>query len=491
MIHHSIDSARLLIVSGNSELICLLRSIGNMNGWQLEIAANAWDAIDRVQAGLTLDLLLLDLQMEDRGGLHILRWLRRFCPTLPMILIDHGYDANEKHEFIRMGVGALLNWPVEQCQLEDVIQSNLAMAHEANVAIDEVEPIGSGYYFVGASPIMRKLRAQAKLLAESDLPVLILGEDGSGKETVARLVHSLSVRSGMGFAKVNCAALPEELLERELFGEETRDATATARTRIGKLELCVKGTVLLEEIADAPPGIQEKLLQVLRCKQFIRSGTSDRVVADVRIIAACFTDVERAMSENGLREDLYHYLNAYTIHVPPLRERKSEIPILSRHFMHRIATHYGLSPREFSPAIAEAWQAYSWPGNLRELEECVKRYLMVGDEELAHVHSQRTLKSGNRRNAFARASSDGHSFQSQYSFNAETARLRISRSLLHSVKSKAERRAIAAALEDTGWNRKAAARLLNISYRNVLYKIEEYHIAPSISMRQSSQKGSE
>jgi two-component system response regulator AtoC len=276
---------------------------------------------------------------------------------------------------------------------------------------------------------------------------------------------------------VNCAALPSDLLERELFGYVRTSATATSPTRLGKLELCAKGTILLDEIIEMPLDLQCKLLQVLRNKRFTKPGSSSSIEVDVRILATSPTNMEREITEHRLLPDLYDYLRPYTIHVPPLRERGEELPFLSRHFMHMLAKKYGLSPRDYSPAILETWQDYHWPGNLRELEHCVKRYLMVGDKELAfernrsnpdgEAHGAALTRS---RGAVQPAPSSGQPIMGITDFKSL-------RSLLQSVKSETEKNAIAVALDKTGWNRKAAARALRVSYRSLLYKIEQYHMA--------------
>jgi two-component system response regulator AtoC len=476
MLKDAIDVPRLLVVSRDSALLRPLWSLSESNGWQLEIAADPWEAIDKAQSGLTLDLLLLDLPQGSADGLHSLRWLRRLRPALPIILIEHSDDDGRRQESLRMGARDYIVRPIDDDQLETVILRNIAMVSEADINSDDVEPVSNETFFIGVSPIMRKLRAQAALLAEADVPALILGEDGSGKETTARLIHSLSVRSGFEFAKVNCAALPGELLEKELFGCEGKGTATPARTRPGKLELCAKGTIFLDEIAEMPRGLQLNLLEVIKNKRFIRPGTSEFVEIDVRVLAASSINIERAVSEHRLYEDLYHQLSVYTIQVPSLRNRKEELSFLSRHFMHRLAKHYGLYPREFSPAILEAWQAYNWPGNLRELEHSVKRYLMVGDEELSFSKtasgSEGELQEaapGRLRNVSQIALPPGQSVTG-------ASGSKSLRSLVQSVKAEAESSAIALALERTGWNRKAAARLLKVSYRTVLYKIEQYRM---------------
>jgi two-component system, NtrC family, response regulator AtoC len=475
---NAIETARLLVVTRDSAVLGPLLSTGESNKWQLESTGNAWEAMERVQSGITPDLLLLDSPPGDADGLHILRWLRRIRPSLPVILLGHSEQGGKKEEAIRLGARDYLIRPLDDRQLGLIIRRHLSVTGESidtDLVSDDVELISDDIFFIGISPVMRKLRAQAALLAEADMPILILGEGGSGKETIARLVHKLSARSAFEFAKVNCAALPSDLLERELFGYRRDGSTRPVRVKSGKLELCSKGTVLLDEITEIPMRVQANLLQVLQHGRFIRPGTSASVEVDVRVLAASTTNMEHAISENRLREDLYYCLSAYTIHVPPLRDRKEELSLLSRHFMHQLAKHYGLSPRDFSPAIVEACQAYSWPGNLRELENFVKRYLMVGDKELAGSQSRSSMDE------VVEPSSTPPRRSNKPVPSLAQPRVGLTgsdslRSLVKSVKLEAEKNAIAAALEKTGWNRKAAARLLKISYRTLLYKIEQYQM---------------
>jgi two-component system response regulator AtoC len=476
---NAIEAVRLLVVSKEPTVVRSLWSIGEVNSWQLETVGSGWEALESVQAGITPDLLLLDLPRGDADSLHILRWLRRLRPNLPIILLCYPDDAGRKNEAIRLGAQDYLVRPVDDEQLEFVIRGQLSSridSIEMEIASEDIEQVSDDTFFVGASPVMRKLRAQAELLAQANVPVLILGESGSGKDTAARLIHKLSVRSGFKFLKVNCAALPGDLLETELFGYERSDSTGSVRSKPGKLELCEKGTVLLDEIAEMPTSVQSKLLQVLQNKQFFRPGSGATVEVDVRILAATSANIERALSEKKLREDLYYRLSAFTVQAPPLRQRKDELPLLLRHFMHHLAKHYGLPPRTFSPSVLDACHAYSWPGNLRELEEFVKRYLMMGDKELAFGIAKAEHGSGNGNHAHLSEPAmelDGGEN------GARSSNLNSLKSLVQSVRFEAERSAIATALEKTGWNRKAAARLLKVSYRTLLYKIEQYHMSSS------------
>jgi len=475
---NAIATTRLLVVSREPAVLRPLWSIGESNSWHLETAGSGWEAMERVQSGNTPDLLLLDLPRGDADSLHILRWLRRLRPELPIILIAYPEDASREKEAIRLGAQDYLVRPVDDLQLEEVIRRHL-FSTQGNagddITSDDVEQLSAEVFFVGASPVMRKLRAQAELLAEANVPVMILGEGGSGKDTIAHLIHKLSVRSGFPFVKVNCAALPGDLLESELFGYEHEASNGSPRTKAGKFELCNKGTILLDEISEMPVELQAKLIRILQTKQFTRPGSHATVDVDVRIIAAVTASDERAVFERKLLEELYYRLSAFTVQVPPLRQRRDEIPVLLQHFMHHLAKHYNLQPRAFSAAVLDACQAHSWPGNLKELESFVKRYLVMGDRELV---------PGERSPAVATRDSGSFDREMDPSFpqnegNGTRSSQGSLKALVQSVTLEAERNAIAAALDETGWNRKAAARLLKVSYRTLLYKIEQYHMRAS------------
>jgi len=471
------ETIRVLAVSREPAVLRMLWSIGEANSWHLETAGSGWDALDRVQSGFAPDLLLLDLPRRDGDSLLVLRWLRRTRPELPIIVLSYPEDAGHKREAIRLGAQDFLVRPFDEKQLETTFRRHLGPSDEEiaeGVASDGIEQLTDGVFFVANSPIMQKLRAQAELLAQADVPVLILGESGSGKDTAAHLIHTLSVRSGCRFLKVNCAALPENLLEIELFGTDPGSSTPGARPKLGKLEACQNGTVLLDEIAEMPTTLQLKVLRTLQEKRFTRPRSEVEVGVDVRILAATSANLERAISERKLREDLYYRLSAFTLHVPSLRQRQEEIPLLLQHFMHQLAKRYGMAPRTFSSAVLEGCQSYAWPGNVKELENFVKRFLVLGESELSAGRSSpgEFLENGFESPAHG-AAPDQRMTENLYRDGSGPSSLK---SLVHTVKLEAERNAIAAALEKTGWNRKAAARLLKVSYRTILYKIEQYHI---------------
>lgn len=473
MAENTIAAVRVLVVSREPGVLTPLRSIAKANAWQLETAGSGWEALEQVQSGNTPHLLLLDWPRGNTDNLHALRWLRRVRPDLPIILLSHADDAGEQVEAIRLGARDYLVRPLEQKELETVIKRHLNSQSEdlaVEVASDDIEQISDDLFFVAASPIMRKLRAQIELLAQVNVPVLIVGENGSGKEVVARLIHKLSVRSGSKFLKMNCAALPGDLLESELFGYERDPVTGATRTKVGKFELCEKGTILLDDVNEMPLDLQARLLNVMKERQFSRRGSETAIEVDIRILAATNVNIEQALAQKSLREDLYYRLSAFTVQVPPLRQRRDEIQLLLRHFMHHLARHYSLPPRTFSASMLHACQRYSWPGNLRELENFVKRYLVMGDEQAASGE----LEGDARMTALARNSSAAASIHDG-SKNGDSSL----RALVQNAKGETERSVISSALEKTGWNRKAAARLLKVSYRTLLYKIEQYHMTPS------------
>jgi len=325
-----------------------------------------------------------------------------------------------------------------------------------------VEKTGEEAFFICHSPAMREIRCMVDLIAQTTLPVLILGETGTGKEAVVRLIHHVSLRKKLPFLKVNCAALPSELLESELFGYEAGAFTGATKATAGKFEACHKGTLLLDEIAEMPPAPQAKLLQVLQDGEYCRLGSAKPIRVDVRVLAATNVDIVRAIKTKKFREDLYYRLNAFSIQVPPLRERIEDIPVLLQYFIKTQSAALSCEPLPISPDLLKACLRYSWPGNVRELENFVKRYLIVRDEQKAVVH---LLPEAYRGRACPQTST------STFSMKATDLK-----SLVKGLKEQAERQAIVGALEISRGNRKDAARILNISSRALIYKMREYGI---------------
>lgn len=453
----------ILVVDDEPHMLRYMRTLLEVDSYNVETAAGGLEALERVQKAPVPDLVLLDVVMPEPDGLQTLKRLHEVRPGLKVVMLSCVSDPRTVVQAIRFGAQDYLPKPFHEVELNAVIRRSLCVPNEkveSAAMTVEAEDVGEDVFFVAASDAMHKIRNQVGMVARVDVPVLILGESGTGKEVIARLIHKLSSRAQGPFLKVNCAALPSELLESELFGYEAGAFTGASKPKPGKFELCNKGTILLDEIGEMPPTLQAKLLHVLQDRRFSRLGGRSVVKVDARILAATNVDVQQALASKRLREDLYYRLNAFTVRVPPLRERHKEIPLLLRHFMSRFAARYGHDPLPLSPQLINSAMKHSWPGNLRELENFVKRYVILGDEGLMLEE----LKAGG----------NGSGFRTETRSEANESGTTDLKSMVRSLKGEAEMQAISKALERTRWNRKEAARLLNISYKALLYKIRQF-----------------
>jgi two-component system, NtrC family, response regulator AtoC len=331
-----------------------------------------------------------------------------------------------------------------------------------------IEELGDDRYFLAASPAMLEIHRQAKLLADVDVTVLILGESGTGKEVIAQLIHKYSRRSRQKLLNVNCAALPAELLESELFGYQQGAFTGAVKDRAGRFEQAHRGTLLLDEIGEISAQMQAKLLHVLQGGHFTRLGAQESTKVDVRILAATNVQMEAALDQKTFREDLYYRLSAFTIHVPPLRERREEIPYLIEETVRRTpAEMKNGSGFRLSSRLIDSAVLYDWRGNLRELRNFVTRTIIMRDQDAAVRELETKIAS---RGISAQASAE-----------AEPGRCSGMRSIVRDIKDRTEVRMIQEALDAAGWNRRHAAQHLNISYRALLYKIQQYRLAPRLT----------
>jgi two-component system response regulator AtoC len=454
------EAAKILLVDDEPGMLRYIRTLLEVDDYKVETATTGEEALQHLEKGLQPDLVLLDVLMPGIDGLETLEKLRQKRPGLKVVMLSCVNDTRKVVQAMRLGAQDYLTKPFQKAELDRVI--DLCLGQGKQVYTDEVEELADDVFFIAASPAMRKIRSQAALVANVDIPVLLLGESGTGKEVLARLIHKLSPRAHRTFLKVNCAAVPADLLESELFGYEPGAFTGATHAKPGKFEICNKGTILLDEIGEMPPLLQAKLLHVLQDQQFSRLGSRSVIKVDVRILAATNINIPEALATKRLREDLYYRLNAFTLHLPPLRDRKEEVPILLKHSMTRMAERYARAPLPLTPALLKACHDHSWPGNLRELNNFLKRYLILGDENLAvsELQPKGDGPGGTRSDSGTRNDSGGGL-----------------KSLARSAKDEAEAEAITQALDQTNWNRKQAAAILQISYKALLYKIRQYGIA--------------
>lgn len=419
-----------------------------------------------LQNGACADLLLMDWHASDsasdKDSEDLLGLVRATHPAMPVVVLACTSDLADLLTATRLGASEILLKPFRKSDIDSVVSQCLKQLPQADSTDEPKEiPLSENTSFVRCSRRMQEIESQCTLVARADISVLILGESGTGKEVAAMLIHKMSERSQRNFLKVNCAAMPADLLESELFGYEQGAFTGAVKSKPGKFELCDNGTIFLDEIGEMPAVLQAKLLQVLQDGSFSRLGSRSTVKVNVRVIAATNIDIKDAIARKAFREDLYYRLNGFTVKMPPLRERTQEIPVLAGHFMRKSASRYGCEPLPISAALMQALTHYSWPGNLRELENTVKRYLVLRDE--AEIISEITPAQVGKAIITSAEAVDGG------------ASLKV---LVKSLKGNAEAAAIAQTLEGTGWNRKAAANDLKISYKALLYKIKQYNLSP-------------
>ena len=456
------QGANILLVDDEPGMLRYIRTLLEVDDYKVETASTGEEALARVQKGLEPDLVLLDVLMPGIDGLETLEQLRQVKPGLKVVMLSCVNDTRKVVQAMRLGAHDYLTKPFQKAELDAVIDQCLGSNQQAYGG--EVEELCDDVFFVAASPAMRKIRSQAALVANVDIPVLLLGESGTGKEVLARLVHKLSPRAHRTFLKVNCAAVPADLLESELFGYEAGAFTGATHPKPGKFALCNKGTILHDEIGEMSPLLQAKLLQVLQDGTFSRLGGRTTIAADFRLLAATNVRVEQAMQSGALREDLYYRLSTFTVNIPPLRERKEEIAPLCRQFMREFSRKYSHPSAHFSARLLRACMRYRWPGNLRELGNFVKRHMVLQDENLAIAELE--------------AKMTGATVPIEPPPELPQGDPEGLKSMVQRLKRSAEPKVIEEVLSANDWNCKEAAAKLKISYKALLYKIKEYQLTP-------------
>jgi two-component system response regulator AtoC len=440
-----------------------LASLLELRGFDVDTAEDGPSALALLEARVDPDLILLDVMMPGLDGLETLRRIREKHPEAPVVMLSVVGKARTIVDAMQLGAADYLNKPFEEEDLVRTIHSVLerrVLEEERDRLAQEIDaqsPLWEG-------PELRKIRDVIAQVADTDVTVLVTGESGVGKEVVARAVHSASARVTRPFVKVNCAALPEDLLESELFGYEKGAFTGAIGRKLGKFEVAHTGTIFLDEIGEMSPALQAKLLQVLQDGEFTRIGGNREVRVDVRVITATNRPLDEMVRQGRFREDLFFRLNVVNLAIPPLRERREEVPTLVSAFLARYCAKYRKPRRQPSARLMKAFERYPFPGNVRELENMIKRVVVLENEAsiLAEIVGGERLGLA-RRNAFLSLLAEVE----------ETAGDLPLREVGRRASLEVERETIERVLYSTNWNRKQAARILNVSYKTLLQKIRE------------------
>jgi two-component system response regulator AtoC len=464
---------RVLLVDDAEGIRNYLASFLELRGFEVDTVEDGRRALAFLEGGAAPDVVILDVMMPGMGGIETLRRIRELDEHLPVVMLSVVGKAATIVEAMELGAVDYLNKPFADDELLAALSRSLEkraleLAREQQALASEL----STEQMVWASDALRRVRATLEQVADTDVTILIRGESGVGKELVARAAPQLGARAKKSFVKVNCAALPEQLLESELFGYEKGAFTGAGARKVGKFELAHKGTIFLDEIGEMSPGLQAKLLQVLQDHQFTRLGGNEDVTVDVRVVCATHRPLEAMVREQKFREDLFFRLNVVSVSIPPLRERREEIPSLVESFLRRFSARYRKPLRQPSQALMRAFESYAFPGNVRELENLIKR-IVVLDSELPILGEIARAKQ--RQGGAARGGDALLTLIGEIETRAGEIPLREVGRL---VALAAEKSTIAQVLDHTGWNRKAASKLLGVSYKTLLQKIRECGLEP-------------
>jgi DNA-binding NtrC family response regulator len=389
--------AHLLLIDDDSALLpAQIRQVFPAPDHRVEVAATGADGIARVRAGPP-DVILLDLGLPDQSGLEVYQQVRSFDARIPVIFVTMAKGADAAIEAMKQGAYDYLFKPLDLKELRRVVREALEVARrmrEPAVVAETAADSDVDGAIVGACPAMREVYKGIGRVASQLVPVLITGESGTGKELVARAIYQHSRRAAAPFLALNCAAIPENLLESELFGHEKGAFTGADRRRIGKFEQCSGGTIFLDEVGDMPLALQAKVMRLLQQQAFERLGGNETLRTDVRLIAATHRDLKVWSADGKFRPDLYYRLSVFSLHLPPLREREDDLPMLVQHYLRRFSRDLGRDVREIAPEALERLRSYAWPGNIRELQSVLKQALLRASGTLLVSAFLPELKAG-------------------------------------------------------------------------------------------------
>jgi two-component system, NtrC family, nitrogen regulation response regulator NtrX len=462
---------KVLVIDDESAIRDSLKMILEYEDYQFVGAAGGQDGLAAVQRERP-DVVLLDIKMPGMDGIEVLKQLHALDETLPVVMISGHGTTQTAVEAVRSGAVDFLDKPLSSERVIVTLQNVLKQSELRTENRDLKIAMESKYEIVGQSPALRTVLESVTRAAPTNATVLLLGESGVGKELVARTIHRNSPRAGQRFVQVNCAAIPEELIESELFGHEKGSFTGATEKQVGKFEQADRGTIFLDEVGDMSQKTQAKVLRVLQEQEVERLGSARTIKVDVRVIAATNKNLEEAIERGEFREDLYFRLNVIPIVVPPLRERREDVPRLVQHFAKRTAEEHNLKPKRFDQAALDALQRYRWRGNIRELRNTVERLMIMTPADVIRLDDL----PGDLRNGDAQRTA----LPDAAAVVAKSGEAPASPATLREFKDAAERAYLVQKLRENAWNISKTAEIIDTPRSNLYKKLEQYGIKQEV-----------
>jgi len=468
-----LSKPRILVIDDEAAIRDSLRMILEYEHYEFVGAASGPDGLAAIRRDAP-DLVVLDIKMPGMNGLETLAEIRKLDEALPVAMISGHGTITDAMQATRLGAFDFIEKPFTSERVLVTVAKGLEVRELRQENRELKLAMESKYEIVGQSPALRQVLEAVKRASPTNATVMLLGESGVGKELVARTIHRNSPRAGQRFIQVNCAAIPEELIESELFGHEKGSFTGATEKQIGKFEQADRGTIFLDEVGDMSPKTQAKVLRVLQEQEVERLGSARTIKVDVRVIAATNKDLEEAQQRGEFREDLFFRLNVIPIVVPPLRERRDDIPLLVQHFARRTADEHNLKPKRFDPRALEGMQRYRWRGNIRELRNTVERLMIMTAGDVVRVEDLPPDLRGDGASRGAEPPGAGAPLAAQAPSSTPGA------GTLREFKDAAERAYLVQKLRENGWNISKTADVIDTPRSNLYKKLEQYGIKQEI-----------